>query len=114
MKASKRRKVNRVRGLFDTNSPWLEEDQEMERVANNYFQELFQSTNPQFEAIDQILDATPVCISEEQNLKLIASFIREEIHGVVKGMHPTKALGPDDVQAIFYQKILGGDGKGCM
>lgn len=111
MKASNCRKVNRIHGLFDTNGEWVEEDHEMESVANQYSQDLFQSTSPQLEVINQILEAIPNCLTVEQNLKLIAPFMREETHGVVRGMHPTKASGPDGIHTIFYQKYWDVVGK---
>lgn len=84
----------------------------MARVANLYFQDLFQSSSPQNEAIERILEVTPVCISEDQNHMLTTTFTREEIFGVIRSMHPTRAPGPDGIQAIFYRKywdIVGKD-----
>ncbi|KAH1090919.1 hypothetical protein J1N35_018176 [Gossypium stocksii] len=52
------------------------------------------------------------CIFEEDNLKLKASYTKEEIKVVLKEMGPTKALGEDGFPALFYQKcwpIIGED-----
>lgn len=112
MRASRRRKVNKICGLEDETGNWKTTDSEMEGISTEYFQVLFQSSNPMLENIDLILDSIPSSISEEQNAHLTRSFTREEIGGVIKKMHPTKAPGPDGMQAIFYQKywdIVGED-----
>lgn len=104
MKASTRREVNRIRGFMDMNEEWKEEDSEMERVATTCFEDLFQASPQHLEATDQILEATSRCISEVRNAKLMVPFTRDEIYAVVRSMHPTKAPGPNGMQAIFYQK----------
>lgn len=43
-------------------------------------------------------------ISDHENNWFMAIPSREEIHGVVRSMYPTKASGPDDMSAIFFQK----------
>ena len=46
------------------------------------------------------------------NEQLTKEFWKEEIIQVISQLHPTKALGPDDMSAIFYQKywdIIGED-----
>lgn len=97
---------------------WKTEDSKLEGIANLYFQQLFQSSHPMMEDIDTILDSIPSSISEEQNLQLTRSFSKEEIGEVLKKMQPTKAPGPDEMQAIFYQKfwhIVGDDvSKWCL
>lgn len=79
---------------------------------NSYFSKIFQSSEPQMESIDHILETIPTSISDEQNDVLVQKFSKEEIWGVLKSMHPIKAPGPDGLQAIFYQKfwdIVGED-----
>ena len=49
---------------------------------------------------------------KEMNANLTQKYTKEEIVLVIKSMHPTKALGPDGMPAIFFQKfwnIIGGD-----
>lgn len=38
MKANKRRKVNKVKGLFEENGQWVENEKDMEQVVNLCFQ----------------------------------------------------------------------------
>lgn len=112
MKANSRRKRNKIRGLMDDLGIWTEEDNGMELIANQYFGKLFQTSDPQMESISQVLETIPTSITEDQNTPLVKSFSREEILGVLKSMHPTKAPGPDGIQAVFYQKywdIVGED-----
>ena len=54
----------------------------------------------------------PRSVTPEMNEQLTKEFQREEVVEAVFSMHPTKASGPDDMSAIFYQKywdIIGND-----
>lgn len=44
------------------------------------------------------------CVYEEDNQKLTATYIKEEIQEAVFDMGSTKAPGEDRFQALFYQK----------
>lgn len=75
LKASTRQKTNKIHGLTDELGNWVEEDVKMERLATNYFQNLFQSSSPQLEAINFIVDSISASITEDQNSKLISKLI---------------------------------------
>lgn len=64
----------------------------MEQVATQYFKNLFQSSAPQVEDIEKVLEAIPARISAEQNRNLTKQFSREEVHSVIKGMPQPKHL----------------------
>lgn len=89
--------MNRIKGLFDENGQWTEGDLDLESIANQYFYKLFQSSCPDLEAIENVLEAIPLRISEEHNSELTRRFTREEITEVVKGMKPTRAPGSDGI-----------------
>lgn len=55
LKASKRRSINRIQRLRNAMGNWVEDDVGMEEMVNQYFQTLFQSSNPDTESIDGIL-----------------------------------------------------------
>lgn len=38
------------------------------------------------------------------NAELTKDFTKEEVVSALKQIHPTKALGPDSMSAVFYQK----------
>ena len=42
----------------------------------------------------------------DDNQELLRPFTGEEVRSALISMHPTKALGPDGMSAIFYQKKL--------
>lgn len=43
-------------------------------------------------------------VDEEMNCILDADFTQEEVFFALKQMHPTKALGPNGMTPIFFQK----------
>lgn len=79
----------------------------MEVVATRYFQDMFQTSEPNLEDIESILNTIPTTITPEQKFALCKSFTQEEIFGVIKNMHPTTALGADGIQAVFFFKSTG-------
>lgn len=51
-------------------------------------------------------------VFEEMNEELTKEFTAEEVKAALKQMHPTKALRPNGMSAVFYQKywdIVGFD-----
>ena len=60
----------------------------------------------------EVTDTIHTRVNEEMNQKLIRTFTKEDVEATLKQMHPTKALGPDDMSAIFFQKywdVIGND-----
>ena len=54
--------------------------------------------------ISEVLDIIPTKVTKEMNQLLIKEFTREEIEVALNQMHPIKALGPNGMSAIFFQK----------
>ena len=52
----------------------------------------------------EVINTIPSKVSPEMNQSLIKEFSNEEVEAALKQMHPTKALGPDSMSAIFFQK----------
>ncbi|KAM2212132.1 hypothetical protein COP1_022336 [Malus domestica] len=77
----------------------------MKEVVVSYFTILFSSNG--VESFDDILCHITPKVTKEMNLSLISLFTDEEIKCAVFQMHPTKALGPDDISPGFYQKHWG-------
>ena len=68
----------------------------------SYFKNIYSTSYPTH--ISEVLDTIPTKVMEEMNQLLIQEFTREEIEVALNQMHPTKAPGPDDMSAIFFQK----------
>ncbi|KAH1092283.1 hypothetical protein J1N35_019540 [Gossypium stocksii] len=83
---------------------------EMELIARSYFQQLFSAGRRG--NYEHILSGVTRCISDEDDTKLKEIYTNEEIQKALADLGPTKALGEDGFQVLFYQKcwaIIGED-----
>ena len=55
--------------------------------------------------MEEVLRAVPTIITEEQNAMLATEFVKAEVEEALKQMEPLKALGPDGLPPLFYQKF---------
>ena len=67
-----------------------------------FFEDIYTSTQPT--RIDEVTNMIPVKVTGEMNVELTRDFTSEKVRTALYHMHPTKALGPNDMSAIFYQK----------
>ncbi|XP_048596422.1 uncharacterized protein LOC125578148 [Brassica napus] len=96
-----RRVRNRIVGLHDVDGNWITDDEGVEKVAVNYFDELFTTTSPT--AFDNFLSEIQPSISTQTNGWLLRLATEEEIRQALFMMHPGKAPGPDGMTALFFQ-----------
>lgn len=105
-----RRSKNIIIGLHNAGGQWITEEKEIEKVAVDYFQDLFLSTVPT--DFENFLSEIPVSITEQMNNRLTALATEEEVRRALFMMHPEKAPGPDGMTALFFQHawhIIKGD-----
>ncbi|XP_056842959.1 uncharacterized protein LOC130495566 [Raphanus sativus] len=96
-----RRTRNRIVGLYDENGNWVVKDQGLEKVAVDYFEDLFQTTSPT--EFDGFLEEVSSSITPQMNQRLIRLATEEEVRQALFMMHPEKAPGPDGMTALFFQ-----------
>ena len=71
-------------------------------IATKYFKELFSTSSPT--RMEEVADLVPGKVTQEMNEQLTKEFQKEEIIQAVRNMHPKKALSPNGMSTIFYQK----------
>ncbi|KAL4302604.1 hypothetical protein GQ457_10G004920 [Hibiscus cannabinus] len=101
--ASYRRKRNRVDRLVDDSGKVVNSNENLLRVATDYFKKLYQSNGPSNH--DQIFEGITSCIDEDMNGKLDEVFTNEEVLVALKSMSPLKVSGEDGLGVVFYQRF---------
>ncbi|KAL6185364.1 hypothetical protein ACLB2K_041498 [Fragaria x ananassa] len=102
-RASNRKKKNTLKGLFNEDGVWCNDECEMEEIILRYYKKLFTSSNPQLR--EQDLSFVTEVISEDANRRLNGTISEEEVFKALKQMHPSKAPGPDGFSPVFYQQF---------
>ena len=88
-------------GLHDELGNWITGESGVEKVAVDYFEGLFATTNPM--EFDSFLDEIVPSISPQMNQILMRTTTEEEVRQALLMMHPEKAPGPDGMTALFFQ-----------
>lgn len=108
-KASKRKK-NTISRIQDEDGEWWEAEDSIANVATKYFERLFTTSQPRNMMV--VTESIQSRVTLEMNHDLISEFTREEVEVALKQMHPSEALGPDGMSALFFQnywEVVGND-----
>lgn len=101
---TKQRRVrNKIVGLHDEMGNWITEENGIEKVAVDYFEGLFTTTEPS--AFDSFLEEIVSSISLQMYQILLRLATEEEVRQALFMMHPEKAPGPDGMTALFFFSI---------
>lgn len=95
---------NKIDGPLKSNNRWKEGRKEIATEVCNYFTNLFISTNPSRDSIDDVISGLEPRVIEDMNQMLDKPFTTKEIRRALFQMHPYKARGPDGLNAEFFQK----------
>ena len=102
---TKQRRIrNKIVGLHDELGNWITGESGVEKVAVDYFDGLFATTNPM--EFDSFLDEIIPSISPQMNQILMRTETEEEVRQALFMMHPEKAPGPAGMTALFFPAFL--------
>lgn len=94
----------------------MNKNDEMEAVIDQYFRDLFRSSDPSESDMEAVLGALAPRLTEEDSFALSQPFTVQEVKDAISHMSPLKSPGPDGFPAFFYQKychILGSNVISC-
>jgi hypothetical protein len=101
-KATSRAKKNKIKLLKKDNGEVTKEKKEMESMARDFFQQLYNvDPNVQPEGLLHLIQPK---ITEEMNKELCKEVSNEEVGDALFQMGPLKEPGPDGFPARFFQK----------
>ena len=109
-KATQRRRKNHIRGIKNAQGQWVEEIEDLVEVASYYFHTLFHAKAG--DQMEECLNAILSRVTEDMMVVLSSEFTTEEVKVALFQMGPSKAPGPDGMNALFYKKfwhIMGDD-----
>ncbi|KAL5754887.1 hypothetical protein ACOSP7_023107 [Xanthoceras sorbifolium] len=105
-KASQRRRRNHINGLIDERGFWRPDVEDIQHIISDYFGKRFSFSSPSPSNFDNVLQVVGRKVSNDMNLKLWATFTKEEVRCTLMQMAPSKAPSPDGLLALFFRKTL--------
>lgn len=88
---------------MDSLGNWIESEEGIEALALDYFANLFTASAPSDR--EEAFRFTTEKVTEEMNAMLTREPSEEEIKDAVFAIHPEKAMGPDGMTSLFYQRF---------
>ena len=102
LRASQRKKRNKISKLKRPDGSITEDDQEMGRMTTEFYKNLYTSEGTR--NMVAVLETVPVKVTGEMNDGLLKPFGEKEVKEALFQMFPTKAPGPDGFPAHFFQR----------
>ncbi|XP_074283921.1 uncharacterized protein LOC141608469 [Silene latifolia] len=100
-KAGERKRKNFIPLLIDDEGRECIGDEKVAKVAVDYFEHLFQTTEPT--NFDDVLLGLEGRVTDGMNSLLRMEYRDEEVVEALNQMHPLKAPGPDGMNGLFFQ-----------
>lgn len=109
-KATQRKGRNKILHIKNEEGIWKEKEEDIQKVSVQYFEYIFKAQDTLCtEAITSLVKPS---VTHDMNARLLRRFTGEEVLNTLHQMHQTKALGPDGMLGLFFQKywhVMGSD-----
>jgi len=95
---------------LDDQGRWCNAEADVAREAENYFKELFTSSN--LTNLNLVLNSVDRIITPNMNQTLLQPYTPDEVKQALFHMHPSKSPGLDGMSPFFFQKywhVVGND-----
>ena len=90
--------------MLNEEDDWCTNEEDLSEIIKSFYDNLFASSQPAKERIEQLLAAVQPVVTEEMSRSLERGFTIEEIKKAVFSMSLDKSPGPDGMNAMFYQQ----------
>ncbi|KAL0300467.1 UNVERIFIED_CONTAM: hypothetical protein Sangu_3119300 [Sesamum angustifolium] len=105
-RASSRCKKNEISRLKGEDGVFVKKKEDTQNIITAYFSNLFKSTKPHKESIEEVLRHVQPKVTTLINQTLMQPFIAEEVTRALEQMGPVKSPGPDESQSAFVSNRL--------
>ncbi|KAL4609986.1 hypothetical protein ACB092_08G019900 [Castanea dentata] len=102
-RTSIRRRKDTIGGLWSESGSWCYDRASIAATTISYFKEIYTTTRPN--RVEEVTSLFHLKVTDEMNENLIKDFTAEEVRSTLQQMHPTKAVRPDGMSIIFFQKF---------
>ncbi|VFQ77313.1 unnamed protein product [Cuscuta campestris] len=101
-KIKEKRIHQKIHRIKDSNGNWLENTNDIQHEATNFFKALFSNHN--CEGMNKFLDNIPLLVDDSINTTLTKFPTEEEVKEAVWSLDPDSSAGPDGFTGDFYRQ----------
>ena len=101
LKASERRKKNRIEGLLNINHEWCTSTDDIMGIITDYFQIIFFSSSPSVSNLDKVFSFVSQWVMNDLNTTLMRPFMGEDIKRDLMDMQLCIQQRPHDLMVCL-------------